>query len=114
MVEVYYLAEYRHPQSGVSFQREEMNRLLALYSRRVARGEWKDYAIDHGLGMAVFSVFRHADDRPLFAIAKIAESRSGKGGYVLFSGSRILRKGASLADVLSPLEDRLKLVVSKA
>ncbi len=28
-------------------------------------GDWRDYAIDHGDGMVVFSIFRHSFDRVL-------------------------------------------------
>lgn len=114
MAKLVRIADFRQPQRSVSFDREELNQLLALYSRRVTRGEWKDYAIDQGAGMAVFSVFRHADDRPAFAIAKIAEGAGGKSGYVLFSGFRILKKGRTLQDVVAMLDAQLKLVVSKA
>ena len=43
----------------VTFDRQELRQLLDVYSRRVASGEWKDYAIDMGNGSAVFSIFRH-------------------------------------------------------
>ena len=56
------IAEHRSNQRHIYFDRRELNKLLSLYSRRVARGEWRDYAIDHGPGMAVFSVFRHSHD----------------------------------------------------
>lgn len=113
MAKVVCLADYRQPRRTVCFDRMELNRLLALYSRRVSRGEWRDYAIDQGAGMAVFSVFRHADDRPLFAVAKIAEGPGQAGGYVLFRGSRILKKARSLDAILSLFSERLKLVVSR-
>lgn len=114
MAKLLRIADYRQSQHCISFNREELNQLLALYSRRVTRGEWKDYAIDQGAGMAVFSVFRRADDHPLFAIAKIAEGRNAKGGYVLFSGCRILKKSRTIRGVLAAFDGQLKLVVSRA
>jgi hypothetical protein len=33
-------------QIGVFFERRELERLLRLYGRMVAAGEWRDYAID--------------------------------------------------------------------
>jgi hypothetical protein len=113
MATLFRLADYRHRQHGVSFDRGELEQLLALYSRRVARGEWKDYAIDHGAGMAVFSVFRRADDRPLFAIAKIGEGQCGKGGYMLLSGCRILKKSARMRDIVAAIDSQPRLVISK-
>ena len=113
MAKLFRLADHRRRQRGVSFDREELDQLLALYSGRVARGEWKDYAIDHGAVMAVFSVFRHADDRSLFAVAKIAEGPGGKGGYVLFSGCRILKKSGRMRDIVAAIDSQPRLVVSK-
>jgi hypothetical protein len=98
----------------IAFDREELNLLLALYSRRVAGGEWRDYAIDLGVGMAVFSVFRRAEDRPVIAIAKCTDAPGTLGGFVLFEGSRILKKARTLTGVLAALEPNLRLVVSNA
>ena len=33
-------------QAGVFFERRELDRILRLYGRMVAAGEWRDYAID--------------------------------------------------------------------
>ena len=52
----------------VSFDRNELRILLNEYSRRVAAGEWRDYAIDFCKDRAVFSVFRHAAEHPLYSI----------------------------------------------
>ena len=34
------------PASRVTFDRRELNRILGIYGRKVAAGEWRDYAID--------------------------------------------------------------------
>ena len=49
----------RAPQR-VTFSRRELDRILGLYGRMVAAGEWRDYAIDFLKDRAVFSVFRRA------------------------------------------------------
>lgn len=46
----------------VTFDRHELNRILGLYGRMVAIGEWRDYAIDFLKDRAVFSVFRHSSE----------------------------------------------------
>lgn len=92
----------------VYFNRVELSQLLSLYSTRVALGEWRDYAIDHQAGMAVFSVFRHTHDRPLFAITKQTTPRGPD--YAVFDQRRKLRRSASLAEVLEEFERRLYLV----
>ena len=46
------------PANQVTFERRELDRILSLYGRMVAAGEWRDYAIDFLKDRAVFSVFR--------------------------------------------------------
>ena len=50
------------PVNQVTFERRELDRILRLYGRKVADGEWRDYAIDFLKDRAVFSVFRRASE----------------------------------------------------
>ena len=50
----------------VSFDRRELNAILRVYGRKVAEGEWRDYAIDHLEDRAVFSIFRRASEMPMY------------------------------------------------
>ena len=95
------LAERRYQPRPVSFSRQELKRLLAIYSERVADGEWRDYAIDHRQGMAAFAVFRHSFEWPLYVITKFAESSSRQGAFAVFSGPRKLVEGSELDEVLA-------------
>ena len=52
----------------IIFDRSELNRILTVYGRMVAAGEWRDYALDFLEEVAVFSIFRHASEMPLFRI----------------------------------------------
>lgn len=90
----------------VTFHRRELDRILRIYSEMVGAGEWRDYAIDHLSGLAMFSVFRHAADRPLYGIAKIAGARSWD--YVLFEGDRRLKRSRSLAEVIAHLRREMR------
>ena len=54
----------------VTFNRFELNRILNLYGRMVADGEWRDYAIDFLKDRAVFSVFRRSSEVPIYRIEK--------------------------------------------
>ncbi len=90
------------------FNRRELKQLLSIYSRRVASGEWRDYAIDHAPGMAAFSVFRHSHDRPLFTVAKCAAA-GVDADFQVFSARRKLRSGRSIDEVLYAL-DGLRVV----
>jgi len=95
----------------VTFSRAELSRILNVYSMRVASGEWRDYAIDHVPGLAVFSIFRHTLERPRYSIVKFRlESDRRSYEYAVFQGPKLLRRAASLADALRVLERKLKLV----
>jgi uncharacterized protein DUF2794 len=100
----------KRPHRQIFFSRREINQLLSLYSRKVARGEWRDYAIDHRSGMAVFSVFRHSQDRPLFAIAKCVGLQEPTADYLILSGRKRVATGASLDAVLGIFEEKLRVV----
>lgn len=98
----------RHRRRRVYFDRRELSLLLQVYSERVSRGEWRDYAIDHTAGGALFSVFRHSHDRPVYAIAKTAVPRGHE--YAVFDGRRKLARTPSLNEALSVFDTRLHLV----
>ncbi|MBG75321.1 MAG: hypothetical protein CL956_05900, partial [Erythrobacteraceae bacterium] len=59
----------RKPQQ-VGFGRDELTRILDLYGRMVAAGEWRDYAMDFTRDVAVFAAFRRAAERPQARIEK--------------------------------------------
>ena len=92
------------------FTRTELNQLLSLYSRRVASDEWRDYAIDQQAGMAMFSVFRHSHDRPVFSIAKRSGKAGAPGDYVVFSGPIRLRRAETLCEALKVFDRKLEVV----
>jgi hypothetical protein len=94
-----------------SFDRKELNTILNLYGRKVAAGEWRDYALDFLRERAVFSVFARASERPLYMIEKTPKLRAKQGQYMV-SGQdgRILKRGHELTAVLRVLEPKLALV----
>jgi hypothetical protein len=109
MSNLYRLADQRARRRIVSFDRRELSRLLNLYSMRVASGEWRDYAIDFLPGMAIFSIFRHTAEQPLYAIAKVPGSNPGS--YMVYNGPRELAHGDNLEDVLAVFDRKLKLLM---
>jgi hypothetical protein len=110
MTNLYRLADQKARRRIVSFDRRELMRLMNLYSMRVASGEWRDYAIDFRPGMAIFSIFRHTAEQPLFAIAKVPGGNPGS--YMVYNGPRKLAHGDNLEDVLSIFDRKLKLLLS--
>jgi uncharacterized protein DUF2794 len=106
------LGDYRMRQRTIYFTRPELNQLLGLYSRHVIRGEWRDYAIDHRDGMALFSVFRHSQEGPVFSIVKIAGMADRPAEFVVQRGRQKLRAARSLAEALDYFRTQLSLVAA--
>ncbi|MBB4856948.1 hypothetical protein HNO88_000245 [Novosphingobium chloroacetimidivorans] len=96
----------------VGFDRAELQRILDLYGRMVAAGQWRDYAMDFGRDAANFSAFRRAAERPQARIEKRPALRGKQGMWTLFGeAGQVLKRGHELAGVLVPLERRLLKVV---
>lgn len=112
MAKLVRLDDFRRRRSFVHFNRQELNQLLQVYSRRVASGEWRDYAIHHDTTRARFMVFRHRLEGPAFTIVKFAPDQNGKNAYLIASAARPLIRGTSLGEVLSVFARKLTLVSS--
>jgi hypothetical protein len=96
----------------VGFDRLEIQRILDLYGRMVAAGEWRDYAMDFGKDAASFCAFRRSAERPQARIEKRPSLRQKQGMWTLFGeAGQVLKRGHELAGVLFPLERRLLKVV---
>ena len=93
---------YAQPAAAVVFfERRELERLLRLYGRMVAAGEWRDYAIAGLSESAVFSVFRRASEQPLYRIEKRPALARKQGAWaVLAQSGHILKRGHDLEQVL--------------
>jgi hypothetical protein len=97
----------------IAFDRSELRSILDLYGRKVAAGEWRDYAIDHLGEKAVFSVFRRACETPLYRIEKQPRLARRQGAYaVIGRGGQILRRGHELGQVLGAIDRRPPLALA--
>lgn len=97
--------------SPICFSRRELSEILSVYGRKVAEGEWRDYAIDQDRNRAVFSIFRRSSEVPLYRIVKNPELARRQGAYaVLAAGGMILKRGHDLRQVLFALDRGLRLV----
>lgn len=106
------LRDYRAKRRPQFFTRSELNQLLGLYSRNVSRGVWRDYAIDHREGRALFSVFRHTQEAALYTIVKSAASPTAPAEFVVMSGRQRLQSGTTLGDALDFFRGKLALVAA--
>ena len=96
---------------NVSFDRQELREILNLYGRKVAEGEWRDYAIDFTPHFAVFSIFRRTSEMPLYRIEKNPKLARKQGLYsVVTPTGLILKRGHDIAKVIAVLDKKLKLV----
>jgi len=95
----------------VTFDRRELDRILGLYGRMVAAGEWRDYAIDFLRDRAVFSVFRRSSEVPIYRIEKNPKLARRQGAYSVVSATGlIVRRGHELDRVLRALDKGPTLV----
>lgn len=97
--------------SEVAFDRWELSQILNVYGRKVASGEWRDYAIDFARDKAVFSIFRRTSEVPLYRIEKDPKLARRQGAYsVVAATGQILKRGHDLSRVLRVLDKGLRLV----
>jgi uncharacterized protein DUF2794 len=97
----------------VTFSRRELDRILGLYGRMVAAGEWRDYAIDFLKDRAVFSVFRRSSEVPIYRIEKDPRLARKQGAYSVISATGlIVKRGHELDNVLRAVDKSLKLVAT--
>ncbi|MGV3491468.1 MAG: DUF2794 domain-containing protein [Devosia sp.] len=90
---------------AVAFDRNELQSILNLYGRKVAAGEWRDYALDFLRDRALFSIYKRASERPFYVVEKNPKLRHKQGQYMVTSqDGRVLKRGHELSNVLRVLE----------
>ncbi len=99
----------RSRDTTVYFVRIELTQILNIYGRLVAAGEWRDYAIDHLKGQAVFSIFRRASEMPHYRIIKEPALANQQGAWKISGATgQTLKRGKQL-DQLLRYFDRLMI-----
>lgn len=96
----------------VAFDRRELSEILKIYGRRVAEGEWRDYAMDFQKDRAVFSIFKRTSEMPVYRVEKDPRLARKQGAYaVVNANGMILKRGHELRQVLKALEPRRHLKI---
>jgi hypothetical protein len=91
----------------VMFDRKELSSILSVYGRKVAEGEWRDYAIGAGREVAVFAIFRRTSEMPIYRVEKRPKLRQKQGLYcVVAATGLVMKRGHDLAQVLRVLEPK--------
>lgn len=97
----------------VSFNRHELRLLLDLYGRKVAEGEWRDYAMDFLSDRAVFSIFRRSSEVPLYRVEKDPKLARRQGAYSVIAGTGlVMKRGHELDRVLRVIDKPLRVVAN--
>lgn len=92
----------------VGFTREELTRILDVYGRMVAAGQWRDYAMDFTKDAATFAAFVRHTERPQARVEKRPSLRGKQGMWTLYGEhGQVLKRGHELAGVMAPVERRL-------
>jgi len=95
-----------------TFDAQEFHRIIDLYGRMVAAGEWRDYALRFDPDLALFAAYRRHSERADVRIEKRPSLRLKQGAFALVSDQGlVLKRGHELGGVLDPLERRLMRLV---
>ena len=89
----------------IFFSKYELISILNLYSKQVSKGFWKDYALDSKPNTAIFSIYRHSHDKPIYQIIK----KSIKGfrnmpDFFIKKDEQTINKSSKISIILSKFE----------
>ena len=94
----------------VFFSKSELTSILSLYSKQVSTGLWKDYALDSHSETAIFSVFRHTHDKPIYQIIKKRfKGVKNKCEFSILKDAALISKSSDLLIILNKLEKKLSI-----
>ena len=95
------------------FSKDELSKILNIYSKGVSSGEWKDYAIDFNKNNAFFYIFKHSQAAPECVLNKSIERKKRKIFYKL-KFKNISNKFESLDNLIQALNRKnFKLIKNK-
>ena len=94
----------------IFFSKYELTSILNLYSKQVSKGFWKDYALDSSGNTAIFSIYKHSQDKPIYQIIK----KSIKGfrnmpDFSITKDNEIINKSREISIILSKFEKKLSI-----
>ena len=95
------------------FSRIELSIILSTYSARVARGDWRDYALDNSHDAAFFSIYRHAHETPVLVIEKRRLRTGANSLFLLHDRHKTLNKSSALDSVISYLNILPRLIYAR-
>ena len=100
----------RFEKKFIFFSKLELTSILNLYSKQVSKGYWRDYALDSKIDNAIFSIYRHTQDKPMYQIIKNSiKGFRNKPTFYIKKGEEIISKSSKLSIILSHFEKKLSI-----
>ncbi len=94
----------------VFFSKIELSLILNLYSKQVSKGNWRDYALDSKIDNAIFSIYKHTQDKPLYQIIKNSyKGFRNKPNFYIKKNEYILSHSRELSKILLNFEKKLSI-----
>ncbi len=93
------------------FSKNELTKILNIYSKGVASGEWKDYAIDFNKNNAFFYIFKHTLAGPECVLNKSLEKKKRRIFYKLKS-KKLTKKFESIDSLISSLNRNIFKIIN--
>ena len=94
----------------IFFSKTELTSILNLYSKQVSKGYWKDYAVDSQIDNAIFSVYKHSQDKPIYKIIKNSQKGyRNKPNFYIIKDKKIINKSDDLSKILNDFEKKINI-----
>ena len=94
----------------IYFSKYELTIVLNLYSKQVSLGSWRDYAIDSKNDIAVFSIYRHTHDQPMYQIIKTSKKGyRNNPDFFIKDSNKIIYNSKVIEQILSKFEKKINI-----
>ena len=92
----------------IYFSKNELSLILNIYSINVAKGVWKDYALDYSSKSALFSIFRNSYE----TVSLIIEKKKASNGFdfLIKNNNKVLYSSKNISKALDQIQKIPKLV----
>ena len=94
----------------IFFSKYELSSILNLYSKQVSKGVWKDYSLDSKAYTAIFSIYKHTHDKPIYQIIKKnINGFKNMPDFLITKDKEIINKSNEISTILSKFEKKLSI-----
>ena len=102
------LNKSRKDLKSIYFSKKELSLILNIYSINVAKGVWKDYALDYDSKSALFSIFRNSFERVYLVIEK--KKTSNGFDFLVKNNKKVLYSSKNISKALDLIQKIPKLI----